>query len=336
MNLNHRRQLIIAATLGPALGPVLMPAIALAQPTARPRRIGYLSLSKAGSPTAQTSWAMILDSLRRAGWQAGANLLIERRNAEGEVSRLDALAAELVGLNVELIIASLNAPIAAAKRATGTVPIVMLGANLPVELGFVQSLARPGGNVTGTAAPDPQTAMKAIEVLKEIAPGRRRLALLFNPSTPGVQALNAARGRAAQMLGMTVQTFAVTRADEITAALEQIAASRAEMLFVAYDGVTESRLSDITAFAIQHKMLAIGPQTLFTSAGGAIYYGSNLAEIVDRTMSYVDRILRGAKPAELPVEQPTRFDLIINLKTMRALGITVPAAVLARANEVIE
>ncbi len=108
------------------------------------------------------------------------------------------------------------------------------------------------------------------------------------------------------------------------------------MLFVAYDGVTESRLSDITAFAIQHKMLAIGPQTLFTSAGGAIYYGSNLAEIVDRTMSYVDRILRGAKPAELPVEQPTRFDLIINLKTMRALGITVPAAVLARANEVIE
>ncbi len=213
MNLNHRRQLIIAATLGPALGPVLMPAIALAQPTARPRRIGYLSLSKAGSPTAQTSWAMILDSLRRAGWQAGANLLIERRNAEGEVSRLDALAAELVGLNVELIIASLNAPIAAAKRATGTVPIVMLGANLPVELGFVQSLARPGGSVTGTAAPDPQTAMKAIEVLKEIAPGRRRLALLFNPNTPGVQALNAERGRAAQMLGMTVQTFAVTRAD---------------------------------------------------------------------------------------------------------------------------
>ena len=332
MNPNHRRQLIFAATLGP----VLMPATGRAQPAARPRRIGHLSLSKATIPTQQTSWAMILDSLRRTGWEPGINLVIERRNADGEPGRLDALAAELLRLNVELILASLNAPIAAARRATSSLPIVMLGASSPVELGFVQSLARPGGNVTGTAAPDPETAMKAIQVLKEIAPGRRRLAVLFNPNTPGVQAFNAARSRAAQTLGMTVQAFAVAHPDDITAALEQIASSGAEMLFVAYDGVTETRLHDITAFAVAHKILAIGPQTLFTSAGGAIYYGSNLAEIIDRTMSFVDRILRGAKPAELPVEQPTRFDLIINLKTMRALGITVPAAVLVRATELIE
>jgi len=230
----------------------------------------------------------------------------------------------------------LNSSIAAAKRATSSIPIVMIGALLPVELGFVQSLARPGGNVTGTAAPGPETAAKATQLLKEIAPGLTRLAILFNPATPGAQDFNAARSRAATALGMTVQTFPVTLPDDVTAALERIAASRAEMLLVANSGVTESRLRDITSFAIQHKIVSIGTATLFTSVGGAIYYGSNLQQIVDRSASFVDRILRGAKPADLPVEEPTKFDLIINLKTMRALGIAVPQSVLQRADEVIQ
>ncbi len=330
--MNQRRQLILAA----GLSPLVTPLAGLAQPAQRVRRIGHLSLSKSANEVAQMGRSMFRESLRRAGWEEGRNLVIERRYAEAEIARLDGLAEELVRLDVELILASLNSSIAAAKRATSSIPIVMIGALLPVELGFVQSLARPGGNVTGTAAPGPETAAKATQLLKEIAPGLTRLAILFNPATPGAQDFNAARSRAATALGMTVQTFPVTLPDDVTAALERIAASRAEMLLVANSGVTESRLRDITSFAIQHKIVSIGTATLFTSVGGAIYYGSNLQQIVDRSASFVDRILRGAKPADLPVEEPTKFDLIINLKTMRALGIAVPQSVLQRADEVIQ
>jgi putative tryptophan/tyrosine transport system substrate-binding protein len=329
---NRRRQLILAA----GLSSLALPHASPAQPAQRVRRIGFLSLSKSANEVAATGRAMTRESLRRAGWEEGRNLVIERRYAEGEVARLDALAAEVVRLDVALILASLNTAIAAAKRATSNIPIVMSGATLPVELGFVQSLGHPGGNVTGTAGPDPETAAKAFQVLKEVAPALTRLAILFNPTTPGAQSFNGARSRAANALGMTVEIYPVTRPEDITAALERIAASRAEMLFVGYDGAVESRMRDITSFAIQHKILSIGTFTLFTSVGGAIYYGSNLAEIIDRTASYVDRILRGAKPADLPVEQATKFDLIINLKTMRALGITVPQRVLVRADELIQ
>jgi putative tryptophan/tyrosine transport system substrate-binding protein len=330
--MNHRRQLILLS----ALTPLATPFVGLAQPAQRVRQIGFLSLSKSANEVAAMGRSMTRESLRRAGWEEGRNLVIERRYAEGEVARLDGMAEELVRLGVELILASLNTAIAAAKRATSSIPIVMTGATAPVELGFVQSLAHPGGNVTGTAAPDPETAAKAIQILNGMAPALTRLAILFNPTTPGIQSFNGARSRAAKALGMTVEIYPVTRTEDVTAALERIAASRAEMLFVSYDGVIESRMRDITSFAIQHKILSIGIFSLFTSVGGAIYYGSNLAEIIDRSASYVDRILRGAKPADLPVEQATKFDLIINLKTMRALGITVPQSVLLRADEVIQ
>jgi len=330
--MNHRRQLLLAT----GLVPLLTPLAGLAQPAARVRRIGHLSLSKSSNEVAQRGRAMFAESLRRAGWEEGRNLLIERRYAEADVARLDGLAQELVQLDVEVIVASLNLPTAAARRVTSSIPIVMVGSTLPAELGFVRSLAHPGGNVTGTAAPGPETAAKAIQVLKEVAPGLTRLAILNNPATPGTQDFNAARSRAAAALGMTVQMFPVTRPDDVTAALERIAAARAELLFVVSDGVTEARVRDITSFAVQHKILSISGFTLFTSMGGALYYGSNLQEIVDRSASFVDRILRGAKPADLPVEEPTKFDLIINLKTMRALGITVPRSVLQRADEVIE
>jgi putative ABC transport system substrate-binding protein len=318
------------------LSPLLTPFAGLAQPAQRMRRIGHLTLSKSATEVAQAGRTNMRESLWRAGWEEGRNLVVERRYAEGDVSRLDGLAEDLVHLDMEVITAFLNAPIAAARRATSSIPIVMIGATLPVELGFVQSLARPGGNVTGTTAPAPEAAAKAIQVLKEMAPGMTRLALLFNPTSPGVQSANNARIRAASALGMTVQTFAVTQPDEIPAALERIAASRSEMLFVGYDGVTESRLRDITSFAIQHRIVSIGPFTLFTTMGGAIYYGSNLQEITDRSVSHVDSILRGAKPADLPVEEPTRFDLILNLKTLRTIGINVPQSMVLRANEVIQ
>ena len=239
-------------------------------------------------------------------------------------------------MEVAVIVASLNTAIGAAKRATSTVPIVMLAAFSPVELGFVQSLARPGGNVTGTLVQAAELRVKALEILKELAPGRTRVAILGNPANPGMKSMLAETARVASVLGMTVQFFEVTQTDDVMPALERIAASRAEVLLVSNDGVTESRLRDIMHFAIEHRVVAIGTQTLSTSVGGAMYYGSNLEGMVDRSASYVDRILRGAKPADLPVEQPTRYDLILNLKTLRAIGITVPPIVLMRATEVIE
>jgi putative tryptophan/tyrosine transport system substrate-binding protein len=308
----------------------------VAQPAQRTRRIGTLSLSKSANETERMGRSLFVESLRRTGWDEGRNLTIERRYAEGDVARLDGLAEELVRLDVELICAILNFPIAAAKRATSRLPIVMLAGTLPVELGFVQSLARPGGNVTGTAGPDPETAAKAIQVLKEAAPGLTRLAILTNPTQPGTQSSNAVRSRAAKALGMTVEIFPVTRSEDVTGVLEQIAASRPEMLLVTNDGVIESRLRDITSFATQHKIVSVGVVTLFTTLGGAIYYGSNLQEILDRTSSYIDRILRGAKPADLPVEEPTKYDLIINLKTVRALGLILPQSLLSRADELIQ
>jgi putative ABC transport system substrate-binding protein len=241
-----------------------------------------------------------------------------------------------VQLEVEVIVATLNATISAAQRVTRTVPIVMVGATMPVELGFVQSLARPGGNVTGTAAPGPETVAKSFHVLKEVAPSVTSPAILINPTAPGLEGYLAETSRAASALGMTLRVFQVTRADKVMPALERIAAGWAGALLVRNDGVTESRLRDIMAFAIEHRIVSIGTQTLSASVGGAIYYGSTLQDIVDRSVSYVDRILRGAKPSDLPVEQPTKFDLIISLKTMRALGITIPQSVLLRADEVIQ
>lgn len=330
---NHLRPLIVAA----ALSPLLLSVDAFGQPARRMHRIGGLTLLKSDSEQAKVSRGMFRESLQRAGWEVGRNLVIESRSAEGEVVRLDALAEELVRLDVELIGPSLNASIAAAQRATNTIPIVMVGAVLPVELGFVQSLARPGGNVTGTTTPGPEVLARAIQLLKEVVPSLTRLAALYNPTSPGAQRIVDARSRAASALGMSLQRFPVTQPDEIAAALELVAASRAEMLIVISDGVTESRLPEIATFALQHKIVSVaGGNARFPSLGGAIFYGSNIQEIVYRSMSYVDRILRGAKPADLPVEEPLKFDLIINLKTLRAIGITVPPSVLLRADEVIQ
>jgi len=319
-----------------ALGPLMAPLLARAQPAQRMRRIGTLSFGKRDNEVMQMGRAMLQESLRLSGWDEGRNLVVERRYAEGDVARLDRQAEELVRLDVELIVATSSTTTAAAKRATRAIPIVMIGVILPVELGFVESLSRPGGNVTGTAAADPETAAKAIQILREMAPGLTRLALLFNPTAPGAQRFLAERSRAASTLGMSVQTFPVTRPDEIALALDGIAAGRAAMLAVVIDGVIESRLREIADFALAHRILSIGSATLFTTVGGAIYYGSNLSEMVNRSVNYVDRILHGARPADLPVEKPRVFDLNLNLKTLHALGITVPRHMLLRANEVIE
>jgi putative ABC transport system substrate-binding protein len=330
--MNRRRRVVVAA----GLVPLSLPLVGLTQPAQGVRRIGFLSLSKAGNAVDQQGASMLRDSLQGSGWVEGRNLAIERRYAEGDANRLDGLAKELVDRKVELILAVLTTPTAAAKRATSNIPIVMLGAISPVELGFVQSLARPGGNVTGTASPGLDTAAKSIQILREVAPNLTRLAMVSNPTNPAGQTFNETRIRTANLLGMTAEVIAVSQPDDIPAALERIVGSRAQMLLVNNDGAILPRLGEFTSFAIQHKILSIGTATVFTTVGGALYYGSNLQELIDRTVSYIDRILRGAKPADLPIEQPTNFDLIVNLKTMRAIGIAVPQSILVRATEVIQ
>jgi putative ABC transport system substrate-binding protein len=279
---------------------------------------------------------LIVEALRGAGYELGKNLSIEVRYGEGDVARLAGLADELVKLNVELILAVTNEPIEAARRATRNIPIVMIGAALPVELGFIESLARPGANVTGTAWASLEMSGKVLQVLKEAAPHAVRVAILASPTTPGTQKYRAENQRAAKALGLKVRAFDMTPDEGVATTLKRVAASRPDALYIAGEGVVGTLLTEIAAFAVRHKLLAIGVTPQFIPAGGALYYGPSLTSLVERTVSYIDRILKGAKPADLPVEQPTKYDLIINLKTLRSIGITIPQSLLLRADEVIQ
>ena len=333
--MNPKRRTLCAGTLAV----LAMPRLGVAQLAPRMRRIGFLSLSKADAEVSQLGVKLTLESLRRLGWEYGRNLLIERRYAEGDIARLDTLAAELARSGVELILAS-NPAIVAARRATQTIPIVMIAGVFPVEVGVVQSLARPGGNVTGTALEIVELYARTFQFMRELAPSRTRLAWLTGPPAPGFdQVMQAVSGEilhAAQALGMTIQHIPVKGTDDIAGVLEHITASRAELLYVSNSGAIDPRLREITGFAIRNKILSGGDFTFFASVDGAMYYGSNLQDIIDRSMSFVDRILRGAKPGDLPVELPTKYDLILNLKTLRAIGISVPKNVSLQATEVIE
>lgn len=251
--------------------------------------------------------------------------------------RLDELAKDLVRRDVELIVAFTNNPVLAAKRASRTIPIVMFIGVLPVELGIVESLARPGGNVTGAVWTSPEMPGKVAQILKEAAPGAIRVALLGNRSVPVNKIYESEQQRAAQTLGMTYQYFDVTRAEEIPAVLKRIAASRADALHVIYDpAVIGSRLREIASFAIEHKLVSIGSARAIVNTGGLLYYGPVASDIADQTAGYVDRILRGAKPADLPVQMPRKYELVINAKTARAIGYKIPRALALLADEVID
>ena len=319
----------------------LLAAAALAAPhgfaqKAGTRRIGFLSFLGPDSDSTRRYMPVFRDALRRFGYEEGRNLAIEFRWAEGKLERLGPLAEYLVRLNVELIVASTNDPIAAARQATRSIPIVMMTAATPVELGFVESLARPGGNVTGTVWNAPDTAGKLLQVLKEAVPRAARVALLWNPAFPGMQSYGAHVDRAAGALGISVQYFEATRAEHIGPALERIAAIRPDALYFVYEPVTATRLRDTAAFAIERRLVSVGTAPQWVDAGGLLYYGPDVLHAIERTAAYVDRILRGAKPADLPVELPTKYELVINAKTARAIGYSPPAALLARADRVIQ
>jgi len=300
-------------------------------------RIGYLS--GADPATESTRSDPIRLALRELGYIEGQNIAFEYRYAEGKLDRLPELAAELVRLKVDIILVTGgDLQIRAAKNATKTIPIVMTGGGSdPVEAGLVESLARPGGNVTGITNLARELGGKRLELLKEVVPKLARVAVLYDPAIPdSVLDVKENLPVAARALGLAIQPWEVRDTDDFDRAFAAISKWRPDGLYVAVSGpIMRPEGKRIVAFALKNRLPSVGTRE-FVDAGGLISYASGLAENYRRVAYYVDRILKGAKPADLPVEQPTKFELVINLKAAKALGLTIPADVLRWADEVIK
>jgi putative tryptophan/tyrosine transport system substrate-binding protein len=297
-----------------------------------PRRIGFLTpyFRQAG----RDAWR---SGLRERGWIEGKNLLVEYRYYAETPDRVPALAAELVALNPDLLIAVGPQAALALKSATATIPIVFVVVADPVVIGLVQSLSRPGGNITGLATLVPgDFVAKRIEILRELVPGASKIALLVNPNNPLHRLTLAEEApRAARNLGVVVLIVEATRPEEIDAAFASAAAQHADAIVDLNDPLTNSQGQRVVALAAKHHLPA---SYLFRQPyiGGLIVYGPDVPDLFRRAGDYVDKVLKGTKPSDLPVEQPTKFELVINMKTARALGVTVPPSLLVRADEVIE
>jgi putative tryptophan/tyrosine transport system substrate-binding protein len=298
-----------------------------------PRRVGYLDPVFKNLPLFKV-WQ---DSLRDHGWIEGKNLIVDYRSAEGRTERLSALAAELVTLKPDLLVAPSPQVALALKSATATIPIVFVAVYDPVAIGLVQSLSRPGGNITGLATYAPgDWIAKRIEILRELVPSALKIALLVNPDNP-VHRLTLAEElpRTARSFGVALPIVEATTADELDTAFASAVAQHADAMIVFGDNLTNQEAPRVTALAANHHLPAIYLFRQFAN-GGLISYGPDIADLFHRAGGYVDKILKGTKPADLPVEQPTKFEIVINMKTAKALGLTVPPSLLVRADEVIE
>jgi putative ABC transport system substrate-binding protein len=278
--------------------------------------------------------------LRELGWTPGSNIIIERRYAEGRVERLPELAAELVRQKVDVIVTRGPQATQAARQATSMIPIVMSANPDPVGLGFIASLARPGGNITGLSFLA-QGALdgKYLELLKETVPRLARVAILTNPlalQDPDGSVQKGATA-AARILRLEIQTYEVRRLQDLAEAFTAMSRARIGALLVRADPhVFESSRTQVVALALRHRLPAVYPWRLYVDAGGLMSYGASIPDFHRRSAGYVDKILKGAKPADLPVQQPVKFELVINLKTAKALGLTIPPSLLVRADEVIK
>ena len=310
------------------------PLAAEAQPPGRPVRVGYLCPTRCEGP----AFEALRDGLKQLGWVESRNLVFEARGADGRFDRLPALARELVDLNPDVLVASSPQPARAAKDAAGGIPVVFVAVADPVRAGLVQSLARPGGTVTGVATLAPGGFIaKQVELLKEIVPTATRLAVLTNPTNEIHRlTLPVEMPQAAQALGLRVQMIPASDPEQIAPAVEAAVRERADILLVAGDPLFHTPADRIPALAARARLPAIYFLRELARAGGLVSYGPDIPTLFRGAARYVDRILKGAKPADLPVEQPTKFELVINLKTAKALGLTIPPSVLARADEVLE
>jgi putative ABC transport system substrate-binding protein len=323
------------AFLGSLTGGLLaVPLVAEAQEAAKVARIGWLTPDRE-----VVRYQAFLQGLRDLGYVEGHNVVIEYRSAEGRLERLPALAAELVSLKVDVIVARATVAALAAKQATRTIPIVFPTVSDPVATGLVTSFARPGENVTGLSFFTPELVGKSMELLKEAVPGVSRIAVLWQPPAfaehQGKALLKAAEV-AARTLGVRLQVVEARGPDDFERAFSEMTGARADALVVLTSATfaqARRRLVDLTA---KSRLPAMYPLREYVDAGGLMSYGPNVLDQFRRAAIYVDKILKGAKPGDLPIEQPTKFDLVINLKTAKALGLTIPPSLLQRADQVIE
>ena len=314
-----------------AAGVLTRPASGAAQDTERVRRVGVLSPGGPG-----TGLAAFGSAMRRLGWVSGQNLIIEQRHARGELARLPALAAELVDLKVEVILTS-SVAIPAARAATRTIPTVMTFAvDDPVEEGWVASLARPGGNLTGVTLSAPELTGKRLELLKVARPALSRVGVLAWPRPGGSSQVRAAES-AARALGLQPHVIEVREASGYEAALRAARRAGAAALLVLSSSSFFAERQRIADLAIRYRLPLVAPFREIAEAGGLMAYGPNIVELWgQRVPVYVDRILKGARPGDLPIEQPAKYELVVNLRTAKALGLTVPPSLLLRADHVIE
>jgi putative ABC transport system substrate-binding protein len=315
-------------------GLLAAPLAAEAQPTTKIWRVGYLGY---GYPTEARDLEVFRQRLRDLGYVEGKNLIIESRLAESSFERLPALAAELVSLKVDVIAAYGNTTIEALKRATQTIPIVMIIAGDPVGAGLVSSLARPGGNVTGLSSRLGEgLSAKSLELLTQTVPGITRVGVLMVPNSPNHANYLREIKTAGQRIGVAVLGLEARRRDEIERAFAALTKARVQGLIVLPSPVTLTHQTQIVELAAKNRLPAMYPWREFTESGGLMAYSPNRTEMYRRSATFVDKILKGAKPADLPVEQPTTFELIINMKTAKVLGLTIPRSLQLRADQVIE
>jgi ABC-type uncharacterized transport system substrate-binding protein len=326
-----------ALTVVLALGLLAAPLAAEAQQAAKIARIGYLSINLAANPHLREAF---LQGLRDLGYVEGRDVVIEDRSAEGKLERFPALAAELVALKVDVIVTAGGPPAAlAAKQATRTLPIVFAAAADPVTDGLVTSLARPDGNVTGLSILAPELVGKRLEQLKQAVPGVSRVAVLWQPGALGQRTeKDTLKGAevAARALGVRLQFVEARGPEDFDRAFSDMTRARAGALTVLTGAMFFGERRRLVDLAAKNRLPAVYPWREFVDAGGLMAYGPNVADLYRRAATYVDRILKGAKPADLPVEQPTKFELVINLKTAKALRLTIPQSLLRQADQVIE
>jgi len=317
-----------------ALNLVLLPVVAAAQQPGRVPRIGYLVLSPlVGPPSAER--AAFLDGLKELGYVAGQNIIIEYRSAAWSRELLPDLAAELVELKVDVIVA-VPGTADAARQTTKTIPIVVPAANDPVESGLVASLARPGGNITGTAVSTIDLAGKRLELLKEALPKLSRVAVLWSPPYEAASLQWKETQAAARRLGLALQSLEVKDPKDFPGAFSAMTRKRPDALLTFVSPLTTAYRPIVVEFATKHRLPTMFAVREDVGAGGLMSYAANVPHIFRRAAGYIDKILKGTKPGDLPIEQPTEFELVINMKTAKTLGLTIPQTLLLRADQVIE
>ena len=330
--MNDRRNIIVA--LGACV--LSMPYGSFSQQ--RPRKVFRIGILIPGNVAATVHLVEAFkQALREHEYEVGQNVLLEPRYAEGRLERLSELAAEMALSKVDVIVAATDAGIAAAKQQTQTIPIVMASSTDPVGTGFVASLARPGGNVTGLSMVSSQLSAKRLEMLREIVTGLSRVAIIWNPNVRGALLDYKETESAARSLRVQLQSVEVTRAEDLDRAFSTVTDQRAQVLIVSTPNpILFVNRNRIASLAQKNRLPSMFGQREYADAGGLIAYGPSTAELYRRAAIYVDKILKGAKPGDLPVEQPTKFELVINKRTARALGLTIPQSLLISANTVID